>query len=109
LGALALGDIGKFFPDTNPQYKGKSSLFFLETIRDLLKKDNWTIANLDSTVFSETPMLRPHIEGMREKIAETLSIEISQISIKATRPEKMGALGRKEGLMAQAIVLLERN
>lgn len=108
LGALAMGDIGKFFPDTDPQYKGKSSVFFLEKVRETLKREGWNIANLDSTVFTEAPILRPYIESMRAKISETLEIKIDQVSVKATRPEKMGAYGREEGLMAQAIVLLTR-
>ena len=84
----------------------ESSLYFLKEVIKLVKEKNYNIANIDGTIVTEEPILRPHIEPMRKKLAETLNIELDQISIKATRPEKMGALGRKEGLLALATVLL---
>lgn len=108
LGALALGDIGQHFPDTDPQYEGKSSLFFLERALGLVRLQGWSLSNLDSTIVTEEPILRPHIDPMRKKLAAVLQTEVRNISIKATRPEKMGALGRKEGLVALAIVLISR-
>ena len=108
LGALNLGDIGQHFPDTDPQYKGRSSLFFLERIRDLLSERGWSIANIDATVLTEAPMLKPHVPLMKETMARVLAIEPERLSIKATRPEKLGAFGRKEGLLALANVLLTR-
>jgi 2-C-methyl-D-erythritol 2,4-cyclodiphosphate synthase len=109
LGALALGDIGQHFPDTDPKYKGKSSLYFLEQMKTLLAKHSWKIAHIDSTVLTEEPMLRSHIEPMRKNISHALGIEFGQVSVKATRPEKLGALGRKEGLLATAVVLLTKS
>jgi 2-C-methyl-D-erythritol 2,4-cyclodiphosphate synthase len=106
LGALALGDIGQHFPDTDPRWKGKASLFFVEHAAKLVADQGWKIANVDSTIVTEEPILRPYIEPMREKLAASLKIEKDQVSIKATRPEKMGALGRKEGLVALATTLL---
>ncbi len=106
LGALALGDIGKHFPDSDPQYKGKPSSFFLKAAHALVTQKGWKIANIDSTVFTEAPILRPHINSMQENLSTLLELKQDQVSIKATRPEKMGALGRKEGLLAQSIVLL---
>lgn len=108
LGALSLGDIGKHFPDTDPKWKGKSSLYFVEETVKLISDRGWKIANIDSTIMTEEPMLKDHIQPMRENLAASLTIEKDQISIKATRPEKMGALGRKEGLVALATVLLKR-
>jgi 2-C-methyl-D-erythritol 2,4-cyclodiphosphate synthase len=107
LGALSLGDIGQHFSDRDPKNKGRSSSEFLEHASKLVSERGWKISNIDSTVITEEPMLRPHIESMRRKMAESLEISIDQISVKATRPEKLGALGRKEGLTAIAIALLE--
>jgi len=108
LGALALGDMGKFFPDTDPQFRGKSSLYFLETVRKFIEKEGWMISNVDSTIVTEKPMLKPHIDSMRNRIAKTLQIETNQISVKATRPERLGALGRQEGLLALATILIRK-
>ncbi len=108
LGALAKGDIGQHFPDTDPRYKGRSSVFFLQEMKTLLLQEGWRIANLDGTVVTEEPILRPHVEPMRRKISETLGIRPDQVSVKATRPEKLGTFGRKEGLVAMTVVLLVR-
>jgi 2-C-methyl-D-erythritol 2,4-cyclodiphosphate synthase len=108
LGALSLGDIGQHFPDTDPRWKGQASLYFVEHTAKLIGVHGWKIANIDSTVVTEEPMLQPHIETMRGKLAAALKIEKDRVSVKATRPEKMGALGRKEGLVALATALLHR-
>lgn len=108
LGALALGDIGHYFPDTDPAFKGRSSIFFLEKIATLLSEKGWSISNIDSTVLTESPMLKNHIPLMKEKLCSLLQIKPDQLSIKATRPEKLGSLGRKEGLLVMANILLFR-
>lgn len=108
LGALALGDLGKHFPDTDPRYKGISSLKLLAHVRDLISDRGWTINNIDSTILCEKPKLAPYITQMRQNIADILQCDISAISIKATRGEKLGFVGRQEGMCAQAVCLLEK-
>jgi 2-C-methyl-D-erythritol 2,4-cyclodiphosphate synthase len=108
LGALALGDMGVHFPDTDPKYRNRSSLYFLEETLNLITQKGWKISNVDATIVTQEPRLRPHIDSMRKTLAKTLNTEIDQISVKATRPEQLGALGRKEGLLALATVLLNR-
>lgn len=108
LGALALGDMGKYFPDTDLKWKGKSSRFFLEEVAKMVRKKGWNVANVDCTILTEEPKISPHVEAMRKNIANTLSVESRQISVKATRPERLGAFGRKEGLAVFAIALLEQ-
>ena len=107
LGALAQGDIGRHFPDTDPAHKNRPSLFFLRHVAKIVKDEGWRISNIDSTIVTEEPILRPHIDLMRRTLADTLAIEIEQVSVKATRPEKLGAIGRGEGLTAVAIALIE--
>lgn len=107
LGALALGDLGKHFPDTDPKYKGISSIVLLEHVYNLMDQHGYKIGNVDATILAERPKMASHIESMRENIAKSLHCELSQISIKATRGEKMGFVGREEGIMAQAVCLLE--
>lgn len=108
LGALALGDLGKHFPDTDPKYKGANSLDILRAVKMLMQKEGYRIGNVDSLIMIEKPKMAPHIELMRENIANALNCDISQISVKATRGEKLGYVGREEGVLAQAIVLLEK-
>ena len=108
-GALALGDIGYHFPDTDPQYKGVSSMKLLEEVKKILDKHNYQIGNIDSLVIIEKPKLANYILAMRENIAKTLEIDVNQINVKATRGEKLGYIGRQEGVMAQAVVLLVRS
>ena len=108
LGAAALGDIGKHFPDTDPQYKGISSLRLLAHVRALLQKHGYRIGNIDSTVAAQRPKLAPHIEQMRRNIADTLGIDIDQVSVKATTTEHLGFEGREEGISAQAVALIEQ-
>lgn len=107
LGAAALGDIGKHFPDTDPQYKGISSLRLLSHVGDLLRQHGYSIANIDSTVVAQRPKLAPHIEAMRRNIAATLGLDIDQVSVKATTTEHLGFEGRQEGISAQAVALIE--
>jgi 2-C-methyl-D-erythritol 2,4-cyclodiphosphate synthase len=106
LGAAALGDIGKFFPDTDPQYKGISSLKLLESVDQKLREKKLRPYNIDSVVIAETPKLAPYISVMRGIISSRLNISLDQVSIKATTAEQMGAIGRREGIMAQAVVTL---
>ena len=106
LGAAALGDIGKHFPDTDPQYKGISSLKLLSHVGRLLNEQGYTIGNIDSTVVAQRPKLAPYILQMRKNIADTLGIDLSQVSVKATTTEHLGFEGRQEGISAQAVALL---
>ncbi len=106
LGAAALGDIGKHFPDTNPQYKGISSLKLLAHVGNLLKEHGYQVGNIDSTVAAQRPKLAPYIPQMRQNIADTLGISLDQVSVKATTTEHLGFEGRMEGISAQAIALL---
>lgn len=106
LGAAALGDIGKHFPDTDDKYKGISSLKLLEHVGDLLAEDHWIIENIDATIIAQKPKMRPYIDEMTENIAKTLGIEISQVNVKATTEEGLGFTGSGEGISSQAICLL---
>ena len=108
IGALGLGDIGKHFPDTDPQYKGISSMVLLEHCYQLMDKEGYEINNLDSIIMCAAPKMAPHIQKMRENVASKLHCDISQINIKATRGEKLGFVGRQEGMVAQAVVLLRK-
>lgn len=108
LGAAALGDIGKHFPDTDPQYKGISSLKLLAHVGHLLSSNGYRIGNIDSTVVAQRPKLAPHIDNMRRNIASTLGIDIDQVSVKATTTEHLGFEGRMEGISAQAVALVEK-
>lgn len=107
LGALALGDLGKWFPDTDDKWKGVSSLLILEEVAKMMEEKGYKIGNVDSLVMIEKPKMAPHIEKMRENFAKVLHCDISQVSVKATRGEKMGFVGREEGVQAFAVVLLE--
>lgn len=106
LGAAALGDIGKHFPDTDPQYKGISSLKLLANVGQLLQQHGYHVGNIDSTVVAQQPKMAPHIPQMRQNIADTLGINIDQVSVKATTTERLGFEGRMEGISAQAVALL---
>lgn len=106
LGAAALGDIGKHFPNTDDRYKNISSLILLEKTNELIASQNFVVANIDSTIIAERPKLLPYIEEMTEKISEVLKINKSQISIKATTSEKLGFTGREEGIVAMAVALI---
>ena len=107
LGAAALGDIGKHFPDTDPQYKGISSLKLLSHVGTLLAQHGYRIINIDSTVVAQRPKLAPHIEQMRRNIAATLGLAVDQVSVKATTTEHLGFEGRQEGISSQAVALID--
>jgi len=109
LGAAALGDIGDHFPDTDPAFRGISSLLLLERTLELVRNLGYRIINLDSTVCLQKPRIKPHIGEMRSRIASTLDISVDQVSVKATTEEKLGFTGREEGISAYAVVLLERD
>lgn len=109
LGAAALGDIGKFFPDTDEKYKNISSIKLLKEVKNLLDKEQMQICNIDATIICEKPKLRDYIDTMRKNISESLSININQVSIKATTEEGLGFTGRGEGIAAKAISLVETN
>ncbi|MEC4986943.1 MAG: 2-C-methyl-D-erythritol 2,4-cyclodiphosphate synthase [Oscillatoria sp. PMC 1068.18] len=106
LGALSLGDIGHYFPPTDPQWKGANSLTLLQQVNELLLAQNWQISNIDSVIVAERPKLKPHLKTMREVLANTLNINPDQIGIKATTNEKLGPVGREEGICAYAVILL---
>lgn len=106
LGAAALGDIGKHFPDTDPAYKGISSLELLRKVGELLEEQSFLIENIDATIIAQAPKMRPYIDIMREKIADTLGIAVEQVNIKATTEEGLGFTGQGEGISSQAICLL---
>ena len=108
LGAAALGDIGCHFPDTDDAYKGISSMLLLQKVRDLLSENFFSIANVDMTIMAQRPRIGPHIEAMRENIAEVLGIGKSRINIKATTTERLGFVGREEGIAAEAICSIYR-
>ena len=106
LGALALGDIGKHFPPSDPQWKDADSRAFLRHCNELLKQRGWRVGNADVTVICELPKVGPHADAMRALLASDLDIDINDVSIKATTSEKLGFTGRGEGIAAQAVVLL---
>lgn len=106
LGAAALGDIGRHFPDTDPEYKGADSMELLKKVRELVEKECYLIENVDATVIAQKPKLAPYIEEMREKIAETLGVGRKQINVKATTEEHLGFTGEGLGISAQAVCML---
>lgn len=107
LGAAALGDIGKHFPDSDPAYEGADSLELLRRIAGLLTEKGYEIVNVDATVLLERPKLRPYIDRMRERISAALEIPVSGVSVKASTEEGLGFTGREEGIAAQAVALIE--
>lgn len=106
LGAAALGDIGKHFPDTDPAYKGISSIKLLEKVGELLEENHVFIENIDATIIAQAPKMRPHIDTMRENIAKALVIDVGQVNVKATTEEGLGFTGSGEGISSQAICLV---
>ena len=106
LGAAALGDIGKHFPDTDPKYKGADSLELMRKVGRLLDENRFLIENIDATIIAQAPKMRPHIDEMRQNIADALGIELSQVNVKATTEEGLGFTGSGEGISSQAICLL---
>ena len=106
LGAAALGDIGKHFPDTDEKYKGISSVKLLEHVGALLEENCFLIENIDATIIAQAPKMRPYIDTMRENIAKALGVDISQVNVKATTEEGLGFTGTGEGISSQAICML---
>lgn len=108
LGAIAAGDIGKHFPDTDPEFKDADSKVLLQHVWQLVKAEGYVLGNVDATVMAERPKLRTYIDDMRAVIADLLEADISQVNVKATTTEKLGFTGREEGIAAQAVILLNR-
>lgn len=106
LGAAALGDIGKHFPDSDPQYKGISSLKLLEQVGNLLEEHHYFVENIDATIIAQAPKMRPYIDEMRGNIARCLGLDVEQVNVKATTEEGLGFTGSGEGISSQAICLL---
>lgn len=108
LGALALGDIGQHFPDTDMQYKNIDSMLLLSKVKELIYSKGYKIINLDSIIVLQKPKVKPYIEAMRKRIAEVLKLEIDQVSVKATTEEKLGFTGDESGVKSYCVVLLEK-
>ncbi|HZY66562.1 MAG TPA: 2-C-methyl-D-erythritol 2,4-cyclodiphosphate synthase [Rubrobacteraceae bacterium] len=106
LGAAGLEDIGHYFPDTDPRYKDADSIEFLRNVRELVGEE-WTVANVDAVVVCERPKIREHRDALREKLADALGVEKSQVGVRGTTSERLGFTGRGEGIAAQAVCLLE--
>lgn len=108
LGALALGDIGRHFPDSDPRYRNCSSLLLLQNVLTLVRTAGWNLANADSTLVAQLPRFAPHVPAMRETLAATMNVTAGQVSVKATTTEGLGFTGRKEGIACHAVVLLQK-
>ncbi|MCZ0755282.1 2-C-methyl-D-erythritol 2,4-cyclodiphosphate synthase [Anoxybacillus sp. J5B_2022] len=108
LGAIGAGDIGKHFPDTDPQYKNADSALLLQHVWNLVKNEGYQLVNVDCTIIAQKPKMAPYIESMKETIARLLEGDPSQVNVKATTTERLGFTGREEGIAAQAIVLLQK-
>jgi 2-C-methyl-D-erythritol 2,4-cyclodiphosphate synthase len=106
LGAAALGDIGKHFPDSDPQYKGADSRVLLRHVVSIVRAKGWKVGNVDATVVAQAPKMAPHIDAMRARIAADLEVELDQVNVKATTTEKLGFTGREEGIAVHAVALL---
>ena len=108
LGALSLGDIGKYFPPSDENWKNADSLFLLSKVIELIRKEGWEVNNIDSVIVAERPKIMPQVESMKKNISEILQINMNLISIKATTNEKLGPEGREEGISCHSVVLLEK-
>lgn len=108
IGALALGDIGKLFPDNDPQYKGIDSRILLRKVYSIIQNKGYELVNLDTTIIAQEPKMCGHVDQMRVNIAEDLNVHFDQISVKATTTEQLGFTGRKEGIACEAVVLLTK-
>ncbi len=108
LGAAALGDIGKHFPDTDPSFKGADSLILLESVVNLIQSKGYKVNNIDATIIAQAPKMAPHIDQMRKNIANVLAVDVDCVNVKATTEEKMGFTGRKEGISAHCVCLIEK-
>ena len=109
LGALALGDIGKHFPDTSDEFKGIDSKILLERVMALIRQEGWEVGNVDITIALQRPKLAPHIRSMRDTLASVMGIGLDRVSVKATTTEKLGFVGRSEGCEVYAVALLTKN
>ncbi len=109
IGAMSLGDIGTLFPDTDPKYKGIDSMILLKEVITIMNEKKYQIINIDASLYLEQPKMRPYMDEICENIANNININRNQINVKATRGEKMGFIGREEGIAAEAVVLLENN
>ena len=107
LGAARLGDIGKLFPDTDPAYEGADSMVLLSNVAELVRKNGFSIVDVDCTVAAQAPKLSPHREQMRVNLAKALGVDVEQVGVKATTTERLGFVGREEGIAAWAVALLE--
>ena len=108
LGAAAMGDIGKHFPDTDPEFEGADSIVLLKFVVKLISEKGYKVNNIDATVIAQAPKMAPHIEQMRRNIADALQVDVDCVNIKATTEEKLGFTGRKEGISAHCVCLLEK-
>lgn len=108
LGAAALGDIGKHFPDTDPKYKGADSLKLLEHVGELIADKGYAVNNIDATIVAQKPKMLPHIPTMRENIARVLKLDVDQVNVKATTEEKLGFTGQELGISSYAVALIEK-
>ena len=108
LGALSLGDIGKYFPPTDEKWRNADSLFLLSKVIELIRQEGWEINNIDSVIVAERPKIKPHVESMKKNISKILKIDGNFIGIKATTNEKLGPEGREEGISCHSVVLLEK-
>ena len=108
LGALSLGDIGKYFPPTEDRWKNADSLFLLSKIMELVRNEGWEINNIDSVIVAERPKIKPFVDSMKQKISKTLNIDDDLVGIKATTNEKLGPEGREEGISCHSVVLLQK-
>jgi 2-C-methyl-D-erythritol 2,4-cyclodiphosphate synthase len=108
LGALSLGDIGHYFPPTDPQWAGANSLKLLAQVYQLVRQQGWQVNNLDTVIVAERPRLKPHLRKMRDRLSQVLALQPDQIGIKATTNEKLGPVGREEAIVAYAVALLTK-
>ncbi|MFB6274742.1 MAG: 2-C-methyl-D-erythritol 2,4-cyclodiphosphate synthase [Halothece sp.] len=109
LGALSLGDIGHYFPPSDPKWANADSIELLQEVKGLITTQGWSVSNIDAVVVAEKPKLGPHLKAMRDRVSQTLEIQLDQVSIKATTNEKMDAVGREEAICSYAVALLQRN
>ena len=109
LGALALGDIGHYFPPSDPQWEGADSMMLLQEVLKIMQSQGWQIGNIDSTIIAEQPKLKPYLKSMRSALANTLGVAINQVSIKATTNEKLDGVGQEKGICAYAVVLIVKS
>ena len=108
LGAASLGDIGVHFPDTDPRFEGADSKKLLQAVVEMIEAHGWQVGNVDTVIIAEAPKLAPHVPAMRERIAQVLKVPVDRVGVKATTRERMGSLGRGEGMAAQCVALIRR-